>query len=104
MSGPDELAGLIEEIAPKALELRRLLHRNPEPAHREHRTTELIRRFVEGHGLEFNGREPKTGGWVDLGDDPLVGFRADIDALPILEPAENSPRSQTDGWMHACGH
>ena len=104
MSGPDELAGLIEEIAPKALELRRLLHRNPEPAHREHRTTELIRRFVEGHGLEFNGREPKTGGWVDLGDRPAIGFRADIDALPILEPAENSPRSQTEGWMHACGH
>lgn len=104
MPGPDELAGLVEEIAPEVLELRRLLHRHPEAAHREHRTTDLIRRFVEDQGLEFNGREPKTGGWVDLGDDPLVGFRADIDALPIEEPAENSPRSETEGWMHACGH
>jgi len=104
MPGRDELARLVEEIAPKALELRRLLHRHPEPAHREHRTTHLIRRFLLDHGLVFNDREPKTGGWVDIGDGPRVGFRADIDALPIQEPAENSPRSETEGWMHACGH
>jgi amidohydrolase len=104
MPGPDELAGLVEEIAAETLELRRLLHRHPEPAHREHRTTDLVRRFVESHGLQFTGRGPKTGGWVDLGHAALVGFRADIDALPIKEPAGNSPRSETEGWMHACGH
>jgi amidohydrolase len=104
MAGPDQLAGLVEEITPDALELRRLLHRHPEPAHREHRTTQLIRRFLEVRGLEFNDREPKTGGWVDIGDEPRVGFRADIDALPIEEPADNSPRSEREGWMHACGH
>jgi len=104
MPGLDELAGLVEKIAPETLELRRLLHRHPEPAHREHQTTDLIRRFVESHGLQFTGREPKTGGWVDVGNAALVGFRADIDALPIEEPAGNSPRSETEGWMHACGH
>ena len=105
MPGPDVLAGLVEEIAPEALELRRLLHRCPEPAHREHRTTDLIRRFIESRGLQFYDRHPKTGGWVDIGDEPrVVGFRADIDALPIREPEENSPRSETEGWMHACGH
>lgn len=95
---------MVEEVAPQAIELRRLLHRHPEPAHREHKTTGLIREFITGHGLEFRGRTPKTGGWVDTGPDPKVGFRADIDALPISEPAENSPRSETGGWMHACGH
>lgn len=105
MLGPDELAGLVEEVSAEALELRRLLHQYPEPAHREHRTTDLIRRFVETRGLQFNDRQPKTGGWVDIGDEPrVVGFRADIDALPITEPEENSPRSLNDGWMHACGH
>lgn len=31
-------------------------------------------------------------------------FRADIDALPILENPNNQPRSKTNGKMHACGH
>lgn len=104
MPGPDTLAGLVEEFGPQAVEFRRLLHSHPEPAHREHKTTELIRGFLEGHGLRFNGRASGTGGWVDIGDGPKVGFRADIDALPIREPAENDPRSSIEGWMHACGH
>jgi amidohydrolase len=104
MPAPDTLARLVEEISPRVVELRRLLHRNPEPAHREQRTTELIRDFLSDAGLEFRHREPGTGGWVDIGDSPRIGFRADIDALPIREPAENSPRSEIEGWMHACGH
>lgn len=104
MPGPQDLAGLVEQVAPGAVELRRLLHRNPEPAHHEHRTTELIRRFVTRAGLAFEDRGSRTGGWVDIGDDPEIGFRADIDALPIREPIDNDPRSDIDGWMHACGH
>jgi amidohydrolase len=104
MPVPEALAGLVEEITPEVLELRRLLHRHPEPAHREHRTTEIIRGFIEKEGLAFVDRGPKTGGWVDIGDTPRIGFRADIDALPVEEPLENSPRSERDGWMHACGH
>jgi amidohydrolase len=104
MPAPDTLARLVEEISPRVVELRRLLHRHPEPAHREHRTTELLRDFLTDAGLEFRDREPRTGGWVDIGESPTNGFRADIDALPIREPAENSPRSEIEGWMHACGH
>lgn len=99
-----ELAGLVEEVTPQAVELRRALHRHPEPAHHEFRTTDLIRRFVATRGLELEGRHPKTGGWVDIGESPSIGFRADIDALPIREPEDNSPRSDIEGWMHACGH
>ncbi len=104
MPGLEELAGLVEEITPHAVDLRRLLHQQPEPAHNEHRTTELVRRFVTRRGVEFNGRHPKTGGWVDVGDRPRIGFRADLDALPIREPMDNDPRSHIEGWMHACGH
>lgn len=104
MPGSDTLARLVEEIAPKTVELRRLLHSHPEASHREHKTTELISGFLGGFGLEFRDRQPRTGGWVDIGSDPKVGFRADIDALPILEPVDNDPRSGIDGWMHACGH
>lgn len=101
---PENLAGLVEEVTPRTVELRRLLHRRPEPAHREFRTTELVERFLAGDGLGMSSRQSATGGWVDVGGAPLVGFRADLDALPITEPDDNEHRSEVDGWMHACGH
>ncbi len=105
MPVPNQLSGLVEEVTPKAIELRRLLHQNPEPAHREYRTTELVQRFVAHEGLRFSTRADGTGGWVDLGPTPpKVGFRADLDALPIREPVDNEIRSSVEGWMHACGH
>lgn len=104
MPGPERSTGAVEEITHRAVELRRLLHRHPEPAHREHETTESIRRFITRAGLVFHTRGARTGGWVDIGARPEVGFRADIDALPIREPADNSPCSDVEGWMHACGH
>lgn len=104
MPARGELAGLVETITPRIVELRRRLHSIPEPAHREFATTELVRAVLEEEGLRFHGREPGTGGWVDLGERPTIGFRADLDALPIVEPGENSPRSGNEGWMHACGH
>ena len=33
-----------------------------------------------------------------------IGFRADIDALPIHEATGLPHASQHDGLMHACGH
>jgi amidohydrolase len=104
MPAREELAGLVETITPTIVSLRHRLHSIPEQAHREFATTELVRQTVEDEGLRFQDRHPRTGGWVDLGDRPNVGFRADIDALPIVEPSDNTPRSEIDGWMHACGH
>ncbi|MGH8871933.1 MAG: amidohydrolase, partial [Acidimicrobiia bacterium] len=89
---------------PRAVELRRLLHRHPEPAYEEHQTTALIAASLDENGIGYHDRRPGTGLWLDLGPEPRVGFRADLDALPIIEPDENAPRSQNPGWMHACGH
>ncbi len=33
-----------------------------------------------------------------------IGFRADMDALPILEETGKPWASKTAGAMHACGH
>ena len=48
---------------------------------------------------------------LERGEGPTVALRVDIDALPILEsdddghaPAEKGFRSETEGFMHACGH
>ncbi|GGL31702.1 hypothetical protein GCM10009037_14190 [Halarchaeum grantii] len=48
---------------------------------------------------------------VENGDGPTVALRADVDALPVTEatgddhvPAREGFRSETEGYMHACGH
>jgi amidohydrolase len=99
-----DIDGLLAPILPQAVELRRLLHRHPEPANQEHQTTALICASLDEHGIAYHHRRPATGLWLDIGPDPKVAFRADLDALPIEEPEENTPRSQNPGWMHACGH
>ena len=104
MPDRDRVAALVEGAVPKAVELRRLLHRHPEPAYEEHQTTALIAASLDENGLTYQTRKPKTGLWLDLGSKPQIAYRADLDALPITEPEDNVPRSQNPGWMHACGH
>jgi aminobenzoyl-glutamate utilization protein A len=61
--------------------------------------------------------ERLAGGYTGLvavlrtGEGPTVGLRVDIDGLPITEsddddhrPAAAGFRSETEGYMHACGH
>src|SRR3970040_1591745 len=104
MTDPERVAGLVGEITPQAVELRHQLHRSPEAAHQEHKTTALIAASLDENGIGYRLRAPKTGLWVDVGDRPSIGFRADLDALPIDEAYDNEPVSQNPGWMHACGH
>ncbi|MEX1126429.1 MAG: amidohydrolase [Acidimicrobiia bacterium] len=104
MTDSERVAGLAGEITPHAVELRRQLHRHPEGAHQEHQTTALIAASLDESGIDYQRREPRTGLWVDIGERPSIGFRADLDALPISEPEDNNPVSENPGWMHACGH
>lgn len=100
----EQLQRLVQEVTPLVVELRRELHRIPEPGFAEFRTTALLARFLQDHGVQPELRHDATGLWVDIGESPVVGFRADIDSLPIIEPEDNDPRSENEGWMHACGH
>lgn len=104
MPAPSDLAKRVEELIPDVIELRRRLHEVPEPAYEERETTRLIASFLDERGVLPSLREPSTGLWVDTGPSPRIGFRADIDALPITEPSDRAPRSTNPGWMHACGH
>ena len=104
------------EMLPEISAWRRDLHAHPELRFQEHRTAafvaEKLREFgcdevVTGFGetgvvgvilgrsgtSDASGRSGKT-----------IGFRADMDALPIYE-ATNLPHASTvPGKMHACGH
>jgi metal-dependent amidase/aminoacylase/carboxypeptidase family protein len=64
--------------------MRRNLHRHPEIAWTERRTTYRIAEALREHGLEPQVRPDGIGLLVEIGSGrPIVGFRADIDALPI---------------------
>jgi len=92
-------------IAPDAVRMRRDIHRHPELAWTERRTTYRIAEALRAHGLEPEVRPDGIGLLVEVGSGtPIVGFRADIDALPIQEETGAPYRSQVDGLMHACGH
>jgi amidohydrolase len=87
--------------------IRRDIHRNPELAFAENRTAGVIADRLEKLGMEVQTGVAKTG-VVGLlrGSRPgkTVLYRADIDALPILEQVDAEYTSRTQGVMHACGH
>lgn len=86
----------------------RWFHENPELALEEVGTTERIRETLGG----IDGVEPldlglPTGALARVVGDPagpVVGLRADIDALPLREQSGLAYASHHEGRMHACGH
>lgn len=90
-----------------ALRVRRTLHEWPEISNAEFETTELLRRELVAAGIEDVRPIGATGLVADVHGarpGPIVGVRADIDALPLTELADVPFRSRRDGTMHACGH
>ena len=88
---------------------RRHLHAEPELNFAVHKTAA----FVAAKLREFGCDEVVTGigqtGVVGLikgrrGDGPVIGLRADMDALPLTEKNALPYASRTPGIMHACGH
>ncbi|NMM46961.1 amidohydrolase [Marinigracilibium pacificum] len=104
-----------EELEQRVIELRRHFHENPELSNREFNTAEKIAEHLKSLGLEVTTGIAKTGvvGILKGGKPgPVIGLRADIDALPVTERNELSFKSQViseyngkeTGVMHACGH
>jgi amidohydrolase len=100
---------LVDKCFPKVVEIRRHLHRNPELSYEEHKTTELIVRELESLG--FAVECPLQTGCIGvlmggIESDRVMAFRADIDALPIMESGEHKSKflSQVPGVSHCCGH
>jgi amidohydrolase len=98
------------EMQPQISAWRRDLHAHPELRFEEHRTAA----FVAAKLREFGCDEVVTGfgatGVVAVihgrstGSGKTIGFRADMDALPIHEATDLPHASTVPGKMHACGH
>ena len=105
----------ISAIESKLIEWRRHLHANPELSNREFKTAKYIAEHLRGLGLEVQTEVAHTGVVAVLKGGqpgPLVGLRADMDALPVAEQTDlpfaskvtDTYRGEEVGVMHACGH
>ena len=111
-----EIDRLAAEISDDVIEWRRDIHQNPELGNREFRTAALVAEHLRALGFD----EVRTGiahtGVVGVlrggRPGPVVGLRADMDALPVTELADvpfastvtTEYNGQEVGVMHACGH
>lgn len=98
------------ELQDKLTAWRRDIHTHPELRFTETRTAGLVAKRLRALGVDevhegfgkmgvvavIKGRTDKSG--------TVLGFRADMDALPITEATGLDYASQTPGIMHACGH
>ena len=87
--------------------LRRDLHAHPELAFAEHRTSDLVAARLQAAGLAVRRGLADTGVVALLAGrapGPMIGLRADMDALPMQEANQFPHRSVHAGCMHACGH
>ncbi len=103
-----ETSATIDDVVDKhtddLLELRRDLHAHPELSWNEHRTTEQVAGWLAEVGVSVT-RLPGTGLIADIGQEgPLIGLRADLDALPVEDTSGTPWASTRPGVAHACGH
>ena len=96
----------VKAIKDQIISWRRYFHENPELSFKEFDTAKKINLELKSMGLEPKIKVGKTGVIADLkfGEGPVIGFRADMDALPIQETSGLPFASKNDGVMHACGH
>lgn len=89
------------------VEVRRALHKIPEVAFCEEKTSGFVAERLMELGLEVKtglARWGVTGLLRGRSPGPTVMLRADMDALPIQEETGLEFASSYPGVMHACGH
>lgn len=98
------------ELQNEIVDWRRDIHAHPELRFKEHRTAALVEDRLLDFGCDevvskigetgvvgvIHGRQNTSG--------KVIGFRADMDALPLHETTDLPYASTIPGVMHACGH
>jgi hippurate hydrolase len=88
---------------------RRHLHEHPELLYDVHETAAFVADKLRGFGCDVVDTGVGRTGVVGIikgrhGDGPVIGLRADMDALPIFETSGRPWASRTPGKAHSCGH
>lgn len=106
---------LTKAVETNVINWRRDFHAHPELSNREFKTAEKVAAHLTSLGLEVRTGIAHTGvvGILKGGKPgPVIGLRADMDALPVIErgnlPFKSAVKSTYNGGdvgvMHACGH
>ncbi len=95
-----------KELSDYILRNRRHIHQNPEVGFNCVKTHDYVSKELKK--LKINifphiGRNSIVG-LIENGKGPVIGLRADFDALLIQEETDLEFKSLNDGVMHACGH
>ncbi len=101
----DYIINIIDGIKDEIIDIRRELHSFPELSEKEFETKKKIINFLEKNNVKY--REVLDTGihaYIVNGEGKKMAFRADMDALPILEDNDLEYKSKNSGIMHACGH
>jgi amidohydrolase len=110
-----EIDAAAAKVLPQVIEWRRYIHQHPELSNREVNTSKFVADHLKQWNIEVRTGIAKTGvvGILKGGQPgPVIGLRADMDALPVTERTDVPFKStvtadyngQTVGVMHACGH
>lgn len=100
-----KIRSLAHVLHKRSVTIRRDLHRIPETAWQEHKTSAYLKKTLADSGIRFKS-VASTGILAEIssGKGRCVAIRTDIDALPIEEQTGYPFRSVHPGRMHACGH
>ena len=87
---------------------RRYLHQHPELGFDCHETAKFVAERLREFGVDEIHEGIGQTGIVAIiegkGEGPVIGLRADMDALPMAETTGAEWASTVPGRMHACGH
>lgn len=110
-----EIDAATAKIMDKVVTWRRHIHQYPELSNQEVKTAKYVEDHLRRLGMEVRTGIAKTGvvGILKGGQPgPVIGLRADMDGLPVIErnslPFASKETAefngQKTGIMHACGH
>jgi amidohydrolase len=109
-----KVGSLVSQDEKRLLEIFQYLHAHPELGFQEVQTAALVAKEFKELGYETHTGIGKTGvaGILRNGPGPVVMFRGDMDALPVMEDTGLPYASRATGTaagslvpvMHACGH
>ena len=97
----------IEKIRTEMVKIRRLIHMDPQLPGREQETAKIVAARLAALGFEVKTNVAGSGVIALLRGalpGPIIGLRADMDAVPIQELADVPFKSVNGGVMHAHGH
>ncbi len=97
----------VDKVMDRLIHTRYDLHQMPELAFHENNTASYVKTRLEELGLDCRTGIVETGIAAYIPGSQgrkTYCFRADMDALEVMELNEVPFRSQNTGFMHACGH